>query len=211
MGEDKSTSDRLDEVYGARDAGEIARAYDSWAQSYDAEMAQAGYRHPAICLALLCRYLPAGSGPVLDAGAGTGLIGEWLPILGYGRAEALDISTGMLEVARAKGVYTRLHIAALGGPLPFAGDHFAAVISTGVFTTGHVGAEAFDELIRITKPAGVIVLSAKDELWQQSLAPLVARRSEAGVLELVEETPSYISMPGQPDAPVSHGVVLRVL
>ena len=55
-------------------------------------MAVAGYRHPSICLALLARHLPRGSAPLLDAGAGTGLIGEWLGIMGYPHVEALDIS-----------------------------------------------------------------------------------------------------------------------
>jgi predicted TPR repeat methyltransferase len=62
-------------------------------------MAGVGYRHPTICLALLARHLPAGAGPVLDAGAGTGIIGEWLKILGYGPVEGVDLSPGMLEVA----------------------------------------------------------------------------------------------------------------
>jgi predicted TPR repeat methyltransferase len=91
---------QLDAVYAAKSVEEIARTYDDWAESYDGEMARVGYRHPAICLALLARHLPRGAGPVLDAGAGTGLIGEWLEILGFPAAEALDVSEGMLAVAR---------------------------------------------------------------------------------------------------------------
>ena len=55
-----------------------------------------------------------GAAPVLDAGAGTGLVGEWLGILGYPEVEALDISEGMLAVARAKGVYRALHVGCAG-------------------------------------------------------------------------------------------------
>ena len=69
--------------------------------------------------ALLARHLPRGAAPLLDAGAGTGLIGEWLGIMGYPDVEALDISEGMLAVARAKGVYRALHVGVLGGALPF--------------------------------------------------------------------------------------------
>src|SRR5690349_4472041 len=92
-------SGTLGAVYQAKRPEEVASLYDGWAETYDMEMAAAGYRHPTICLALLCRHLPRGSTPLLDAGAGTGLIGEWLGIMGYPHVEALDISEGMLARA----------------------------------------------------------------------------------------------------------------
>jgi SAM-dependent methyltransferase len=203
-------SDRLTAVYGARDAAEIARTYDAWADGYDSEMAALGYRHPAISLALLTRHLPRGAAPLLDAGAGTGLIGEWLGILGYPRAEALDISPGMLRVAAAKRVYAALHEAALGQTLPFADDHFAGVISAGVFTTGHVGAEALDELLRITRPGGVIVLTVKNAVWNAGFAASLSDLAATGRLPLLEETLPYVSMPGEPDTEPSRGIALSV-
>src|SRR5579871_1359669 len=90
----------LGAVYEAKGAAEVAALYDKWAGSYDEEMARNGYRHPTIGLALLARYCPKGAGPLLDAGAGTGILGEWLSIMGYPQIEALDISEGMLEVAK---------------------------------------------------------------------------------------------------------------
>jgi predicted TPR repeat methyltransferase len=200
----------LDAVYGARDPAEIARTYDAWAETYEAEMASVGYRHPAVCLALVARHLPRGAGPVLDAGAGTGLVGEWLAIIGYSEAEALDISEGMLRVAGGKGVYARLHQAALGGPLPFADGHFAGVVSAGVFTTGHVGAVALDELLRITRPGGVRVLTVKDAVRTGGFAARLAELEAAGRVRLLEETPPYVSMPGQPGTEPGRGVVLGV-
>lgn len=198
----------LDAVYAARSPDEIAGTYDDWAETYDSEMAGLGYRHPAICLALLARHLPRGAVPILDAGAGTGLIGEWLKILGYASAEALDISEGMLRVAERKGVYDRLHRAALGGPLPFVDGEFAAVVCAGVFTVGHVGAEGLDELVRIVRPGGVLVLTVKDRTWEDGFAARIAELAASGVVHLLEETPSYVSMPGRPDTVPSRGVVL---
>jgi hypothetical protein len=84
----------LGAVYEAATAEEVARLYDGWASTYDAEMAVAGYRHPSICLALLARHVPAGSAPVLDAGAGTGLVGEWLGIIGYPRGRSAGYFQG---------------------------------------------------------------------------------------------------------------------
>lgn len=197
---------QLGAVYDAKAPEEVAALYDGWADTYDAEMAQAGYRHPSVGLALLARHLPAGAGPVLDAGCGTGTLGAWLGILGYGPVEGLDISEGMLKVAARKGGYAALHRLALGGPLPFADGAFAAVISTGVFTTGHVGPEGLDELVRITRPGGVLVLTVKSTLWEGGFAAHVAALADRVALR--EQTAPYVSMPGEAGTIPSLAIVL---
>lgn len=201
----------LGAVYEAKGAEEVAALYDNWASTYDAEMAQFGYRHPSIGLALLARHLASGAAPLLDAGAGTGLIGEWLAIMGYPDVEALDISEGMLAVARSKNAYRAFHTLALGGPLPFADGYFAGVISTGVFTTGHVGAEGLDELIRICRPSGIIVLTVKNTVWEQGFAARIQQLVAARLVSIAEETPPYVSMPGEKGTTPSRGLVLKVL
>lgn len=196
----------LGAVYGAKAPDEIAAAYDAWAESYDTEMAQAGYRHPTIGLALLARHLPRGAAPILDAGVGTGLTGAWFAILGWPEAWGIDISQGMLDVAARKGSYARLQRAVLGQPLPFADGQFAAVISTGVFTTGHVGPEALAELIRITRPGGVMVLTVKETLWQGGFAQALG----AAPLDLLELSEPYVSMPGDVATTPSRALAARI-
>jgi predicted TPR repeat methyltransferase len=192
-----ATSDHLGNVYGATSAAEVAAHYDAWAARYDADMAIAGYRHPAIALALFARHCKPGPEPVLDAGCGTGLVGEWLGIIGYGKVHGLDISEGMLGVARAKGIYAGLTQAALGTSLPFSDQHFAGIVSAGVFTTGHVGHEALPELLRITQPGGTLVLTIKKALWDAGFAAAIDALVDAGVVAIIEMTPDYVSMPGQ--------------
>ncbi len=198
----------LGAVYSARSSTEVAAVYDKWADTYDAEMASAGYRHPSICLALLARYVPRGAKPILDAGAGTGIIGEWLGIMGFPHVEALDISTGMLEVARSKGVYQALHNLALGTVLPFADGQFAGIVSAGVFTTGHVGIEGLPELLRVCRSGGAVVLTVKNTLWDESFRAEIARMVEAGAIRLAEETVPYVSMPGETGTVPSRAIVL---
>ena len=200
----------LGAAYAAKRPEEVAALYDRWAETYDADMSAAGYRHPTICLALLARHLPRGAAPLLDAGAGTGLIGEWLAITGYPTVEALDISEGMLAQAARKGVYTALHCLALGGPLPFQDNAYAGIVSAGVFTSGHVGAEGVDELIRICRPGGIIVLTVKNSLWEAGFAARIAELEAQGIVTRAEETAPYVSMPGEADTVPSRGLVLRV-
>lgn len=204
------TDDPLAAVYGARSAQEIAQLYDRWSEAYDDDMARAGYRHPTIATALLARHLPRGAAPVLDAGAGTGLAGEWLGILGYPHVEALDISTGMLARARARGCYAALHQGALGGDLPFERGHFAGLICAGVLTTGHVGAEALPGLATVVVSGGVLVLTVKETLWTEAVAPLLHPGGAlADRLSLIEATEPYVSMPGEAQASPSRAVALR--
>lgn len=200
----------LGAVYDAKRPEEVAALYDRWADTYEAEMAAAGYRHPSICVALVARHLPRGAAPLLDAGAGTGLVGEWLSILGYPHVEALDISEGMLARAQAKGVYSALHRLALGGPLPFADGAYAGIVSAGVFTSGHVGVEGLAELLRICRPGGCLVLTVKDTLWHGGFADQVADLERAGTLARAEETAPYVSMPGETGTVPSRCVVLRM-
>jgi len=196
----------LGAVYDAGTPDQIAALYDSWSASYDDEMARAGYRHPTVGLALLARHAARGTGPVLDAGCGTGVLGDWLGILGFAPVEGLDLSEGMLAKARARGSYAALHRLALGGPLPFADHAFAAVICTGVFTTGHVGPEGLPELIRITRRGGPLVLTVKTTVWTGGFE--AALKGHPGV-EVVEETLPYVSMPGEAGTVPSLAVVAR--
>lgn len=203
-------AESLDNVYGASSPEDVARRYDEWAENYDTEMSSLGYRHPTICLALLCRHLDHGAGPILDAGAGTGLIGEWLKIVGYSGAEALDISDGMLEMARRKGVYDALHRAAMGQELPLPTDHFAGAVCAGVFTVGHVGPEGLDELVRVVRPGGIVVITVKDRLWEDGFKTRVEELQASGQWDVLEETPSYVSMPGRADTVPSRALALRI-
>ncbi len=203
--------DRLGAVYGAEGGDEIARLYDDWAEGYEVEMAALGYRHPSVCLALLARHLPAGAGPVLDAGAGTGLIGEWLGILGYAPVDAIDISPGMLAVARRKGVYRELVEADFTKVTPLPEAAYAGVVCAGVFTSGHVGVEGVAPLLRLARPGGVLAITVKQGSWEQGFAARIDALAAEGALERIDETPPYSSMPGRSGNAPSRGVVLRRL
>ena len=202
-------ADWLDRVYGAGgDRDRLAAAYDDWAETYDDVVASYGYRHLPYVIAMLCRHLHPGAGSVLDAGAGTGLIGQSLALLGYDDLVGIDLSAGMLARAARRGCYGELRSMALGGPLDFPDDRFAAVVSAGVLTVGHAPPESFAELIRVTKPAGYLVFSVSDPaLVDGGFQAEMQRLEQAGLWRAADRTLPYDSMP---HAGADHAVLGRV-
>lgn len=79
--------------------------------------------------------------PLLDAGCGTGLVGGELVQRGFSALDGVDLSHGMLNIARSKGIYRQLEIADITRPLPFDPGSYGAVVCVGTFTAGHVGPE----------------------------------------------------------------------
>jgi len=156
---EKTNTSALHRAYKAGSAEETAEVYDDWAKSYESHMAGAGYTHPAAVAAMLARHLEPTDDEILDAGCGTGIMGEILPALGYRNLAGLDASPEMLKLAAENGAYRELKHLFLGEPLDFADDRFAAVVASGVFTQGHAPLSGLDELIRVTRPGGLLVFS----------------------------------------------------
>jgi SAM-dependent methyltransferase len=72
----------------------------------------------------------------------------------------------MLAQARGRGVYDECLEMALGDPLDFPADRFAMVMALGVFTAGHAGPEALDELIRVARPGGFLLFSLSEAVYE---------------------------------------------
>ena len=158
---------RIDSVFHSASREELAKTYDEWASDYDADMQSTGYIHPAIIVGLVSRYVENPVAAILDAGVGTGTIGELLSILGYTNLLGVDMSEGMLAKARARKVYADLCQGILGEPLDFKTASIDCIVSTGTFTTGHAPASAFDELVRITKPGGFLIFTVGTMVWEE--------------------------------------------
>jgi predicted TPR repeat methyltransferase len=156
----------LEMVYAATTPDELAAGYAAWAASYDGETAALGYALPFQITAWVARYVPAGEGPLLDAGCGTGLSGPTLKALGYDDIAGLDLSADMLAIAGSRQAYGELKQAELGGPLPWPDGHFRAFFSTGVFTISHAPAASLHELVRITRRGGHAIFTVRDIVLQ---------------------------------------------
>lgn len=148
----------LSAAYALETPDDNRKLYAEWAGTYDAEFAQnMNYVLPQRVAEAYGQ--AGGGGPVLDVGAGTGLVGVTLVQMGIGPCDATDIAPEMLAVAARKGVYARLFEADLLDRLPCDDNHYGGAVSAGTFTTGHVGPKALDEVLRVVRPGGTIVLS----------------------------------------------------
>jgi SAM-dependent methyltransferase len=186
----------IERVYHSNSPEELASHYDGWAESYDADMQAVGYVHPAAVSAYTARYVTDPNDAILDAGCGTGTVGNILAIAGFKNIIGLDLSEGMLARARSRNVYARLKQGILGETLPFETETIAAVISTGVFTLGHAPASSFDELTRITRAGGHLIFSTGVTVWQEAgFAAKLAGLVRAGQLSEVETSIPYQPMP----------------
>ncbi|WP_245985933.1 tetratricopeptide repeat protein [Azospirillum thermophilum] len=102
----------------------VRQTFDLFAAEFDSKLAELGYRAPALLAEALGRLgpVPDRTLAVLDAGCGTGLCAAALRPYAA-TLTGVDLSAGMLDLARARKLYDRLEEAELGH---FLADHPAA-------------------------------------------------------------------------------------
>lgn len=191
---------RLAAAYTLNSRSRLLEQYDSWAAQYDTDLAASGYRMPPVIAGLVVRHIPNSDAPILDAGSGTGILGEGLHVLGYSNLTALDISEGMLKVAASKGIYRETHQMDLGEHLEFPDDCFTGVAAMGVLTIGHAPPSSLDELVRVTRQGGLVIFSMlQQEPVESEFRAKQDELESRGLWRLVEDTPYFQSLPyGEP-------------
>ena len=151
----------VERVFAATSPETQRHIYDEWAATYERDVFGSGYRTPAYIAATFAQFVPRCTGPILDAGCGTGLQAEPLALLGYKPLIGIDISPSMLALAKSKGIYDELHDMLIDEHLPFKPDTFAAIISAGVLSPGQASASTLRAFARVTKPGSVCVFSLR--------------------------------------------------
>jgi phosphatidylethanolamine/phosphatidyl-N-methylethanolamine N-methyltransferase len=163
------------------DKQSVARAYARWAPVYDVVFGRVFARGRAASIAAAERV----GGRILDVGVGTGIA---LPdYKRTNRIAAVDYSEPMLRKARERVVEQKLdHVECVAvmdaQQLGFADAVFDAVIAQYVVTAVPDPEATLDELVRVVRPGGEIILvnhigaeGGSRWLFEQGFAP-VARR-----------------------------------
>ena len=173
----------------ALEGPEDARAlYRDWAETYDTSFGEAhGYVAPRE-VARIYAARAEGLAPVLDVGAGTGLVAEHLArALAGGPIDGFDLSPEMLEVARGKGVYRDLIVGDLLQPLALEDGSYGGVVSAGTFTHGHVGPGCLPELIRVARPGALFACGCIPPVFDgMGFGSVLARLQAAGEIGPLE-------------------------
>lgn len=152
--------------------------YKKWAPVYEQEHAGI-YLAPQSLYYKWLSYYPQASQPgltklkhrILDAGCGTGLVGNnYLDLVQKGVVEIFgaDLSPDMLEIAKSKNVYAELKKANLKEQLPYQEESFDSIVCGGVFVQGHCGPECLPHLMRVLKKGGVFFASVRNEFFKET-------------------------------------------
>ena len=179
----------LQDAYSLETQAETLAFYDRWADEYDAQLERGlHYIAPRELAEALARHQPIGDDPILDVGCGTGLTCCCLKDIGFSTIDGLDFSRAMLTKAEEKGVYRKLIEADLNSALPFDDAAYAAAISSGTFTLGHVGPEPIDEVLRVLEPGAFFACTVHGKIWDsKGFSSKFDTLQNAGIIRAVEQ------------------------
>lgn len=160
---------KLNDAYSLRTPKDSINLYKKWAETYDQDFAlSSDYLSPKKISNYFLKHSNDSDTPILDVGAGTGLVGKYLNIKDKREIIGIDISSEMLQQAKLKDCYSSLIEADITKKIPLKENSLGAVISAGTFTHGHVGPEALDELLRITRPGALFVISINSKFFNKA-------------------------------------------
>ena len=164
----------LEIAYSVETPDDSRNLYRRWASTYDESFIEAsGYVYHDNVVHAFLEAGGAAGGAVADVGCGTGVVGVALGDLGVDTVDGLDISPEMLDVARAKQTvhgtlaYRNMIEADLTAGVPIEDDTYHGVISTGVFTHGHLGPAALGEIVRIAAPTALCAIGINEHFYEE--------------------------------------------
>lgn len=191
--ENPKQAEMVRRALNAETVSELESLYDDWAETYDAYLDGLSYVAPKLAAALFDRQGVAKTAVILDIACGTGLVGAELAQLGYTNLHGIDLSEGMLAIAKQTGQYQTLAQADISQPFSHESNSFDATICIGTLAI-HVNTDPLDEMIRIAKPSGTILISIRNPHYEPSgyKAHLHALAEQGAIQLLIETEMDYI-------------------
>lgn len=168
-------------VFTAKTALEMEVVYDKWAETYDHtvkyDLAGDGENHPTTeLIKTLAELLPADTDVqhVFDCGVGTGDAGPMLleQYPGLQSLVAFDLSSGMLQKAKARKCYTLCvkgccpDMTGASAACTSATKLYDLVFCAGTFTPNHAPPSTLEQLVQLVKKGGHIAFSIRSYFYE---------------------------------------------
>lgn len=195
---DSLPEDRQDRVGWAykvsKETDRARERFDAWAEDYDRDVhGLYGWNGPDATRDFVIKHVAKGAS-ILDAGAGTGLMGVLLRENGYHDLTGTDISQKMLDVARTKNIYKQDFQADLTKPLPVDDGSFDCVVCVGV--SGYMIARTIGDFVRILKPSGHIIYTISDNHYHEhGYSDVVEALALTGGIKVLEKGKEFAALP----------------
>ena len=149
-------------IWGKASPKEIVDLYDAWAEHGYDEVSYEAPRIAATQVASLYEPSRRSDVAIIDVGAGTGLVGEKLHEFGFRKIDALDPSSGMLDVAREKQVYRHLICNYIQrDTLTDLNGQYDCLTAAGCVIPGHIEADGLHDFIRLVKKGGYVIITMR--------------------------------------------------
>jgi predicted TPR repeat methyltransferase len=151
----------------------VTQIFDSVAPKFDEKLAFLAYRAPELVADAIRRRLGPSSPPLdlLDVGCGTGLLGVHARSLAR-TLRGVDLSAGMLELARKRGLYDELVQAELTAYLLAHPGQFDVVTCVDTFCYFGALDDACKAAHGALRPGGWLFFSVEDGSDQPDAHPL---------------------------------------
>ena len=197
----KNTKNMIPTIYKTlhvSNLDELKDLYKNWNDYENDVINLAGYVGHKVTTDTLLKYLKNKQSKILDAGCGTGLVGQILYKNNYKNIVGVDFSQEMIDRALKKNVYQSLSLCDLTKKLEFDDGSFDAIICAGTFTCGHVGPKALNEMVRITKNEGYICFTVRKQEWEAAPYESIIQSLEGSKswLEVERQTSDYNTQEG---------------
>ena len=164
----------LKAAYAVKSPDDNRELYAKWAATYEQFLNDYRYIYARQVAEIFAERSLAEGESVLDAGCGTGRLGWELSRLGISPVDGIDISPEMLAKAGTMTgpdgtpSYRRLMEADLTGAIDLGTDSYSGLVSSGVFTHGHLGPDALAELLRVVRPGSVGVIGVNASIFESN-------------------------------------------
>ncbi len=195
------------------DSAGVRQYYNGWTRSYEADVLSWGYEAPTAAVAFLASRVDPGA-QILDAGCGTGLVGQALKAAGYHDVVGVDLSPDSLDLAAKTQCYRALAEADFNDlPTELIDGSFSALLSIGVLSYVSDLEAVLREFSRVVESSGTIVVTERTDLFaERSTGDVFARLEADGTWKILTVTDPQPYIPGHPefaDIDVHFGVFER--